>query len=320
VVLSQSEIPFNSSARLLILSYGGGIELAGGLAITPAALVILTTFFIPSLNHLFEKLTMYTMLGSASLVFLFFTIATWETGDAPVLNMNAVSTSALIMSGLLVAFSGTWAFLTWLTNYFNARWCYPYDHTVLFLLGVAASVHSRRHRWHNDSQVRGWRAGLEIVAVQVERDASLSKRIGTTEASARAELRNEARRIAAVVRSHQKSLAQAYSADDVDAVVVSLVRGLQVFCAGDRAALLANAPDQVAPRVNRFAAATLRLIPAAVLISAGFLLPLVPAIAQSELASNLRWYLITMGAIMFITTREDLTTKIGEAVAKALFK
>ncbi|MFC7862875.1 hypothetical protein ACFU5B_03540 [Streptomyces murinus] len=106
----------------------------------------------------------------------------------------------------------------------------------------------------------------------------------------------------------------------MDAVVVSLTHGLQAFCAGDRDALLRNAPDQVPPHVNSVAAVLLRGIPAVVLIAAGILLPLIPAIAHNGLASSLRWYLIVMGGLMFITTRQDLNTKISEAVAKVVFK
>jgi hypothetical protein len=196
----------------------------------------------------------------------------------------------------------------------------PTNHIALFLLGTAAQIRCERHRWHDDSRVTSWRASLEVVAIQVERDASLSGRTGLADGSAHMELREEARRIAAVIRSHKRALAEAHSAHDVDAVVVSLVEGIRAFCAGDRAALLAHAPDQVAAQVSRFTRAALRLAPAVVLIAAGLLLPLVPSISHSDLASNLRWYLIVMGAIMSITTREDLATKISEAVAKVLLK
>ncbi|MDL2079332.1 hypothetical protein QNN03_23100 [Streptomyces sp. GXMU-J15] len=321
VVLAHSEFPSGSSAGSL-LSYMGGAGAAGVLMLAPAAAVALTTYLLaPSLGRLFEKLTLYTMFGSACLVFLFFAVTTWESDpNGSAFNATAASMSALTLSGIVIVANGSLAFNHWLTNYLDARWCRPYDHIALFLLGTAASIHRERRRWHDDSQVTKWRAWLEIVAAQVERDASLSRRFGTAEDGTHTELRDEARRIAAIVRSHKRTLAEAYSAHDVDAVVTSLVRGTQAFCAGDRTALLANAPDQAAPRVNRFAAAILRLIPAAVLIAAGIFLPLIPAIAQSELASSLRWYLIVMGAIMFVTTRQDLATKIGEAVAKVLFK
>ncbi|MFF2216456.1 hypothetical protein [Streptomyces antibioticus] len=322
VVIARSELPSGGTVGSLLTGYLAGAGIASALIVFPPAVLALATYFIaPSLRHLFEKLLLYPLFGAASLVFLFLAVTTWKPDpNTPVSTVNAAATSSLIVSGIIFTATGVLAVRNWLTNYFDARRCHPYDHITLFLLGITASIRRKRHRWHDNSQISDWRASLEIVAIQVERDASLSGRIDRTEGSAYIELREEARRIAAVVRHHKRALAEAHSTDDVDVVVVSLVDGLQAFCAGDRSALLANATDQVPPRVNRFAATTLRVTPAMLLITAGVLLPLVPAIAHSELASNLRWYLIVMGALMFITTRQELVEKISEAVAKALFK
>ncbi|KPI17945.1 hypothetical protein OK074_8042 [Actinobacteria bacterium OK074] len=321
VVLMQSEFRSGSSAGTLLASYVGGAGVASGLTLMPLSVVTLTYFLAPSLRRVFEKAALYVIFGAASPVFLFFAVTTWEPAPgAPATDLKAAASGALTMSGICIAATGSLAFSQWLTNYFDARWCHPYDHIALFLLGTAASIRRDRRRWHDDSQVTKWRAWLEIVAAQVERDAPLSRRVGTAEGGSHAELRDEARRIAAVVRHHKRALAEAHSPHDVDTVVTSLVHGTQAFCAGDRAALLTNAPAQVAPRVGRFAAVALRLVPAAVLIAAGIFLPLVPAVAQSELAANLRWYLVVMGAITFLTTRQDLATKIGEATARVLFK
>ncbi|MFJ3799907.1 hypothetical protein ACIPSJ_26935 [Streptomyces sp. NPDC090088] len=326
---TRSTFPSDGSTSSLITHYLAGAAIASGVIVTPPAVLALTTYVLaPSLRHLFERLLLYPLFGAAALVFLFLAVTTWKPGPGtPTSNMdtaaslvNAAAASALATSGIIVTTTGILASNFWLTLYFDARRCHPYDHIVLFLLGTAAHIRRERHRWHDDNQVTIWRASLEVVAVQVERDAPLSGRTGLAEGSAYMELRQEARRIAAVIRSHKRDLAEAYSAHDVDAVVASLVVGLRAFCVGDRTALLAHAPAEVAPRVGRFARTALRLIPATVLIVAGILLPLVPSIAHSELASNLRWYLIVMGTITFITTREDLATKIGEAVAKVLLK
>ncbi|MEV0469158.1 hypothetical protein [Streptomyces prunicolor] len=322
VVLARFHVPSNATAESLFTGCVYGIAATGALILTPSTVVGLTTYFlVPSLRRLFESLLFYPLFGSALLVFLFLAVTKWEPDpDTPAATVDAASTSALIISGVLVIATSILAARNWLTNYFDTRLCHPYDHIVLFLLGTAASISRERHRWYDDSRVTNWRAWLEIVAVQVERDGSLSRRIGSEEGSACTELREEAQRVAAVIRNHKRALAKAHSAHDVDTVVVSLMQGVQAFCAGDRTALLANAPEEVAPRNNRFAVATVRLVPAAILISAGLLLPLLPAVAHSELASNLRWYLIATGTLMFITTRQDLTTKISEAVAKVLFK
>ncbi|MEU0414499.1 hypothetical protein ABZ307_42955 [Streptomyces griseorubiginosus] len=329
VLLARSKFPSDGPTSSLVTHYLAGAGIASGVIVAPPTVFGLTVYLLaPSMRHLFERLLLYPLFGAAALVFLFLAVTTWKPDpDTPASSMNnaaslvnAAATSALVTSGIIVTAAGILVSNFWLTLYFDARRCHPYDHVALFLLGAAAHIRREHHRWHDDSRVTSWRASLEVVAIQVERDASLSRRTGMAEGSAHVELREEARRIAAVIRSHKRALAQAHSRHDVDAVVASLVYGLRAFCAGDRTALLANAPDQVAPRVSRFTRAALRLAPATVLIAAGILLPLVPAIAHSELASSLRWYLIVMGAIMFITTREDLATKISEAVAKVLLK
>lgn len=322
VVLARFHVPSNASADSLFTGSVYGIGATSALVLTPSTVVALTTYFlVPSLRRLFERLFLYPLFGAALLIFLFLAVTQWEPDPGtPAATVDAASTSALIVSGVFVIATSILAANTWLTNHFDARMCHPYDHIVLFLLDTAASIRKERHLWYDDSRVTNWRAWLEVVAVQVERDGSLSRRIGSEESSTYTELRDEAQRIAAVIRNHKRALAVANSARDVDTVVVSLMQGVQAFCAGDRTALLANAPEQIGPRNNRFAVAVIRLVPAAILISAGLLLPLLPAIAHSELASNLRWYLIVTGTLMFITTRQDLTTKISEAVAKVLFK
>jgi hypothetical protein len=329
VLLARVSFPSDGPPSYLVTHYLAGAGIAGGVIVAPPTVLgLVAYFFVPSMRPVFERLVLYPLFGAAALVFLFLAVTIWRPDlDTPASSLqtatalvNAAAASALVMSGIIVAFSGILACNFWLTSYFDARRCHPYDHIALFLLGAAAHIRRERHRWHDDSRVTSWRASLEVVAIQVERDASLSGRIGLADGSTHMELREEAGRIAAVIRSHKRALAKAHSARDVDAVVVSLVEGIRAFCAGDRAALLTHAPDQVAPQVSSFAKAALRLTPAAVLIAAGLLLPLVPSIAHSDLASNLRWYLIVMGAIMFITTREDLATKISEAVAKVLFK
>ncbi|MEW1569244.1 hypothetical protein AB0454_40580 [Streptomyces sp. NPDC093509] len=329
VLLARSKFPSDAPTSSLVNHYLAGAGIASGIIVTPPAVLALTAYVLaPSMRHPFERLLLYPLFGSAALVFRFLSVTIWEPDPDPSPSgvntaaslVDAAATSALVTSGIIVIATGILAGNFWLTLYFDSRRCHPYDHVALFLLGTAAAIRRERRRWHDDRQVTSWRASLEIVAIQVERDASLSRRTGIAEGSAHMELREEALRIAAVVRSHKRALAEAHSPRHVDAVVASLVDGLRAFCAGDRTALLANAPDQVPPRVIRFTRAALRVAPAAVLISAGILLPLVPAVAHSELASNLRWYLIVIGAIMFVTTREDLAAKISEAVAKVLLK
>lgn len=329
ILLARSKFPSDAPTSSLINHYLAGAGIASGIIVVPPAVLALTAYVLaPSMRYLFERLLLYPLFGAAALVFLFLAVTIWEpdpdtsaSGASTAASLvDAAATSALVASGIIVIATGILASNFWLTLYFDSRRCHPYDHITLFLLGTAAAIRRERRRWHDDRQVTRWRGSLEIVAIQVERDASLSRRTGIAEGSAHVELREEALRIAAVVRSHKRALAEAHSPGHVDAVVVSLVDGLTAFCAGDRTALLANAPDQVAPRVNRFTRAALRAVPAAVLIAAGILLPLIPAVAHSGLASNLRWYLIVIGVIMFITTREDLVTKISEAVAKVLLK
>ncbi|WP_406505324.1 hypothetical protein [Streptomyces sp. NBC_00212] len=320
-LVARGEFTPTGPASSLIGSYVAGAGAACSLLLVAPITVIATAYSVaPSLRDQFDRWTLYALAGAAPLVFLLFAVINLAPPPAgSTFNPAAASSSAMALSGIALIAVGSLVGHEWLMRHCNARQCRPYDHVALYLVDAAASLHRDRHRWSSDNHVVKWRGMLDVVATQAERDARLTRRIGTTYEGTHSELRDEARRIAAVIRGHKRDLAEAYSASDVEAVATSLICGAQAFCAGDRTALLANAPDQV-PQVNRFAAATARITPAVLLIAAGILLPMVPAIGHSGLASSLRWYLISLGVIMFITTRQDVTTKIGEAVAKALFK
>ncbi|MFF3565385.1 hypothetical protein ACFYXS_35610 [Streptomyces sp. NPDC002574] len=99
--------------------------------------------------------------------------------------------------------------------------------------------------------------------------------------------------------------------------MASLMAATEALARGDYVALLANAPEHVMER-NIVRRVVTRAGPAAALITAGALLPLIPSIdAQPGIASSLRWSLIVTGALTFVAGK-DTASRIGSPLDKAL--
>ncbi|MFC7862876.1 hypothetical protein ACFU5B_03545 [Streptomyces murinus] len=164
VVLARSESPTHGSAGSVLFGYLVGTAMASSLIMMPPGLLALAVYTVsPSLRRLFEKLLVYPLFGAASLAFLFLAVTEWEPGpDTPASTVSAAATSALVTSGVLVIFAGIMAANTWLTNYFDARLCQPYDHVVLSFLTrqrlSVASVTAGATTAKSWAGMRAWRS------------------------------------------------------------------------------------------------------------------------------------------------------------------
>ncbi|MBY8877392.1 hypothetical protein [Actinacidiphila acidipaludis] len=195
-----------------------------------------------------------------------------------------------------------------------ARRCRPTDRLLLETTALAADVHARTRRRRTREAPYLLCRRLDHLALMAEHDLVLPYQGPRT---VRRELRQPALRIAAVYRQHRLPLITASTPEAADRVVASLMAAAEALATGDRAALLANAPDHVNER-NIFRRLVTRLWPAALFVTAGALLPLIPSIAtQSGVASSLRWSLIVAGVLTFVAG-QDTATRIGTPLDKAL--
>lgn len=189
----------------------------------------------------------------------------------------------------------------------------PYDLLLLELVTVVAALHAGGRRLTTVETRRICRE-LDHIANRVELLLSMP---GRARRSSRAVLRAEARRIAAVFRAHVPVVAAAYDAIDVRPVVASLLCSVEALADGDRASLLANAPD-VVPIAGRLRRALNRAWPPTVLPASGIALPLIPAVAdQPEAASSLRWTLVVAG-VLTLVAGQDIAGRVGVSLDRAL--
>lgn len=218
--------------------------------------------------------------------------------------------SAFLVIVLIIDFALE-APLRWLSESGRTR---PYDRLVVLTVSAAAHVHELTRGRLVPQHSRRLCRMLEQLARAAEYDLTLPRRAPLR---IRRTLRGEALRVAAVYRAHHRPLVLARNAHDADAVVASLLTAVDALIREDRAALLANAPDEVTPRnlARRIAARTL---PGSALILSGVFLPFVPAVAQQEaVASSLRWTLVVAG-VLTLVAGSDVASRVTGPLDKAL--
>jgi hypothetical protein len=196
--------------------------------------------------------------------------------------------------------------------------CHAYDRIVVRLVEVAHQIHRERPGWRSATTCRKWTQDLDSIAVDAARCLALPERTDAADRRLRAELRAEAERIAEGIRLLKAELVRARSEEDVAAVVASLVRGMLLVARFDRAALLMTAPP--APTPPRFVARLgARLVPAAVLVLAAWLVPMLPMIAGRPSAAHAAmWSLVVSAGTVLATANSEVHNRIQDVVAKAL--
>jgi hypothetical protein len=191
----------------------------------------------------------------------------------------------------------------------------PTDRLMILTVTAAADIHARTRRRLNYFDSHWLCAELERLAYVAERDLTLPFRAPRR---VRRELQEEALRIAAVYRAHQKPLALVRRPQDADPLVASLLSAADALAAGDRAALLANAPDHVT-RPNVIRRLVSRVWPAIVLIGSGALLPLIPPVARQPdaVTTSLRTFLIITG-VLTLLAGTDTANRVASPLDKVL--
>lgn len=200
----------------------------------------------------------------------------------------------------------------------RARDCRPYDAVTLRTLRLAADMHESRESWPESRTVRQWVVELEDIATLATIDFTLPGRVSRADWQTWKQFRDEATRIAGVFRAHKIHVLRAQSSEDIEEVVESLKVGVLAMLEGDRARLLANAPEQVTER-DPFVTLLRRATSGGIIILAGFLLPLLPIIAaHSAAAQSMRWTLLVAGVAMLISSSPEVSSRVNDAFGKAI--
>ncbi|MET7761713.1 hypothetical protein ABZS71_06615 [Streptomyces sp. NPDC005393] len=209
----------------------------------------------------------------------------WDAGCLALLTLSA-------FSALEVAYQ---------TYRINRR-CWPYDGLTLRTVRAVARIAEGREQWWSEPAVR--RSCRELEGIAFHAETALARSGSVPRRSPLAyEMKDEALRVAEAFRAHQRHLATARSAEDIDRIVGSLVCAVEALLAGDRAALLANAPER-APRVSLLRRVWPRIWPAASLVAAGIVLPMLPQVSGSPGAESLRIILIVTGLWKLVSTED----------------
>ncbi|MDJ0345887.1 hypothetical protein QMK19_35225 [Streptomyces sp. H10-C2] len=195
-----------------------------------------------------------------------------------------------------------------------ARCCWPYDGLVLGVLHVASEIARDPSAWRSERTVRRWCNRLEDISVAVETVFALRQRTPWRDRPLRRDFGGEALRVAEVFRAHKRLLLTAFSSADVQQVVESLTCAVEALLAGDRQALLENAPEQ-APLRTHLRRLWARLAPGAALIAAGILLPMFMPLPGTS-GTHLQQILITLGIVQAVAP--SAAERVGNLLEKAL--
>ncbi|MEU5544755.1 hypothetical protein AB0G85_20520 [Streptomyces sioyaensis] len=188
-----------------------------------------------------------------------------------------------------------------------------HDLLLLAMIDVCATTHRRRDTWFADSARTEVVRAIEAAA----RTAEAAFRTGLIP-SPRYLVRNDALRLAAVIRQHKKPILRATGPSAFDRVTESMWSGVVALIEDDWAALTAAAPPvTAATKLRRFAS---RIGPQAVLLGAAFAIPLVPAVAEEPaVASSVRVTLIVTAILGLALPRESSArAPILDVLGKAL--
>uniref|UniRef100_A0AAU2UXF6 Type II secretion system protein GspF domain-containing protein n=1 Tax=Streptomyces sp. NBC_00003 TaxID=2903608 RepID=A0AAU2UXF6_9ACTN len=196
--------------------------------------------------------------------------------------------------------------------------CHPHDLLLINAVRAAGVISKERDGWRTAPFVRNAHGALEALAVRAQLSLALKGRVDAVDFGLRRELRLEAQRVAASIRSLKPTISTASGPESVDRVLQSLINGIEAIAKIDRQALLDGAPP-LPSGVSRLRAAAARMLPGAVLIGASFLVPLIPAIsADGHVASTVRWTLLITGVTWIVSASSEATGRVGDVLGKAM--
>ncbi|QTZ90731.1 hypothetical protein [Streptomyces auratus] len=189
-----------------------------------------------------------------------------------------------------------------------------YDLLLLAMIDVCATTHRRRDTWFTDTARTEVARAIETAARTAEKAAPRPGLMAGT----RHVVRNDALRLAAVIREHKKPILRASGPSSFDRVTESMWSGVVALIEDDWATLTAAAPPvTAATKLRRFAS---RIGPQTVLLGAAFAIPLIPAVAEAPaVASSVRVTLIVTAVLGLALPRESpARAPILDVLGKAL--
>ncbi|MER7577365.1 hypothetical protein [Streptomyces sp. NPDC126514] len=188
---------------------------------------------------------------------------------------------------------------------------------ALAILDAAALVGRNRRDWQSSRTSRMVISEIEDLARKIQDELSLSSRIGRRHADVFSRTLLEAARVAEVIRQHKKLIACASGEGSFEDVSVSLSNAARALFANDRGKLLKDAPEVILKR--RVQILVRHLLPVILMVSAAFVLPLLPPISdQDKLADGIRITLLVSAVLALISPRSESSAKILDVLGKAI--
>ncbi|MDH6111505.1 hypothetical protein P3T36_004659 [Kitasatospora sp. MAP12-15] len=211
-----------------------------------------------------------------------------------------------------------WAVWEWFRNR-KVRRRHPrqdLDSLMLVLHAIAARIgQARRTGLWNAGHARSIASDLEALAWTAEYYPPFGGRVPVADYQARAIVRREGARLAALIRLHKEPVLTALHPEQLERVEASICQGLLHWKDGDWSALTEHAPAVVISR--RWYRLWQRLWPAVVLAGFGVVLPLIHQFAGGS-ASSLRISLFVAAALSLVAGGVPVAEKVQDAVGKSL--
>lgn len=203
-------------------------------------------------------------------------LAVCSPGTSYARGLNPIANNFLLLAVFLLPVSGL-QYIRYLHAWKNHPPEDRLDLAMLRLLDVASAAlwcSERKWRWSNAAYSREIIAEIEHAARDAERFSLV--RVPRMDYQARHYEERIGLRVASTIRSHKHVLATARDGTDYTEVAASIIRGLNAWLVGDLCSFLDSSDAGEAHKRRYLEIFARRALPAALLVSAAFLLPLIP--------------------------------------------
>ena len=233
---------------------------------------------------------------------------------------NRVAVPSIPLAGILCGLFVTlpvFVSLLWTQRRRVRRLAHPNDDLVPLAVAAAATLHDKRESWYSAQVCREWCRRLEILAVEAQFSLAAEDRVDRAEIGLRREMREDARRVAEVMRSQKRVLQRARGVQDVDEMVQSLIVCLKALVENDWTTLLENA-EPAPSGASRFRRLVVRALPGLTLVAIGLLLPHFPGLGHRNGVADGQLMLVISGATWVATASNEAAGQVRDVLGKLL--
>ncbi|WP_336116514.1 hypothetical protein [Streptomyces sp. PTD9-10] len=228
-----------------------------------------------------------------------------------------VSFQLLALFGFLTLFYPWWMnFSSTLLLFPDRHRPRPLDGALVDLAKVAHYANEWKRLWYDPKRSLTLVSELEATARRIESIAWRSRRVSLMDRRGRAEYRGDLLALAFTVRKHKRVLMRANSASGFEVVHASLSAGCLALVDNDWDSLIESTNVSLTSRALLL---WRRLFPGVIMVSASFLIPILPGVSDSpELALSARVTLLAT-AVLYLAMPVDspITGRILETLGKS---